>query len=1039
MTLVLDQEIRNEAIHTHAVSINVEAGAGTGKTTLLAQRYISILKKQKASPLEVVAITFTEKAAYELKTRIRSELEAKKQTDFLNLIPRAPISTIHSFCASILRERPIEAGLDPNFEVLDELGHQIFIDETYKVWFGKTLEQHAPVISRALSSGIMIQTFIKLAKLLYRHREWVENVSSNSPPADVQSFIKELAPQIETLWVKAQNCCKNESDAGFIALRQLHRTFQTLLSASVSQAERSILLQLSIPTTKGSLKNYSPASALKEIKETLSTLSEQATEVKNRIRKNIFSDLLSILKDFVYFVQDEKRKRGLLDFDDLLLLSRDLLKTHSQVRTDFQKKYRYLLIDEFQDTDPLQAEIIRMLASENDTWVPGKLFLVGDPKQSIYRFRRADIDTYKKTTNQIHKDGKHLIIRQNFRSSKRLVETFNQMFSKILGEEYEQLHPQVSHLEDISQQPIWKIEPRSYSGDERAPDVRRFEAEALASLLANEVIGKVQIYDKQLQRLRPAQAGDVAILFPTTTGIDFFEEQLRQFEIPFVLEGGRIFYHRSEVHGLLSLLDAIDHPNDPLAVVAALKSPFIGCSDVDLFELHEKTETFDYRNSVEEKKLNPTLHTSLSLLRTLHEMKSTHLPSDILRTFLEKSWAFPLTLSRTHGEQAVANIERFSQMILSLEKRGFDTLSKLVRWFRARSKEGEKQDESSLTDELDNRVHLMTIHKSKGLEFPVVILANLSTGKKHLMNVVLDRTNEKIAVGVGSKADRFSTDDFEELTEKEDEKLYEEKKRLLYVAATRSRDLLILPKFLVENKQSELWELLETGLSEWKEQIRLIHPEDLPSQPKALSSTKEKSDAPVELTPPSHAEKIWAKGLNFQTPSQLAHENVVKNENQVATYGKNQGAMIGTLVHEIFELLLENRTLSPSLITSYVCKMHDAADVKPEIEEMVNGFYQSDLFKRISASPWVETEVPFTQIRGDSIIDGKIDLVFEEDEKWVIVDYKTDRVKKENLKEKMSSYKPQLEVYSEAIQQFTKKPVKETLLYFVRLNEVVLT
>jgi len=701
-----------------------------------------------------------------------------------------------------------------------------------------------------------------------------------------------------------------------------------------------------------------------------------------------------------------------------------LLQSHPEVTFELQERFKHFLIDEFQDTDPLQAEIIFRLNSKDGALIPGKLFLVGDPKQSIYRFRKADIDTYRITVNQVVKDGENIVISQNFRSSEPIATWINQFFSEVFGSTYTAMKANPEHLTTLTSA-VWLLDGNQVLEKEYAArDLRLLEAQSIASLIQNEVIGKIKVWDLKDKRLRDARLSDIAILFPTTTGVDLFEEQLRKFNLPFIFEGGKMFYHRAEIHGLISVMEAIHRPNDPVSVVSALKSLYFGLSDLDLMEIYQSHESFDFRR-IDRARLTPFAREAFQILSNLHEEIPVKLPSEILQNFLEQAWAYPLLLARYHGEQAVSNVDRFFETLLLLEHRGFYTMTKILRWFKTRTELEEEQEESSSADQKENRITLSTIHKSKGLEFPIVILANLNTKGKGNQVAVFSREQKKLELGIGEKTFRFSTDHYEELLESEKEKLADEKKRLLYVAATRTQDLLIISRF-AKNDSQHPWSLLDKAL----EGVRVIPAISLLSQENRKASEPLSTEA-FTLRPYEPTGTQFRTGIMIHTPSQdHGEKNLIHS-------GSTKGAKIGIAVHRAFEFKLQNLKQSNEKIAQYVCKTDHLAEEEEEILKLLNTFSSSDLFKRVLKADRIDTEVPFSYKKGDILVEGTIDLIVEEGSGLTLVDYKTDRIQDSAILERAEKYKTQLKLYTEAIEKMTRKIVHQGLIYFVRLDRVV--
>ncbi|HLG19383.1 MAG TPA: UvrD-helicase domain-containing protein [Bdellovibrionota bacterium] len=1049
--LPADQATRDRAITDHATVFSVEAGAGTGKTSLLAARYVALVEQQRASSTQIVAITFTEKAAWELKERIRSFLAEKKLASALHELDRAPISTIHAFAASLLRERPIDAGIDPNFEQLDGIAADLFRRKCYDRWLPQALEKNPGPFSRAIAAGLSFSHIQETAFALYDHRDVIAQIPPFPPSPDMENLFRELAAESERLWGLATRECVDTEDEGYRQIERFYREVRAARAASVEGKERALLLRID-PKPKGNQKRWARADACREQRAAMTALAGRLEKTKETLRESIAGELIGWLSDFVLFVEAEKRRSGKLDFDDLLFLARDLLKRIPDVRSYFQRRYRYFLVDEFQDTDPVQAEILWLLASDApgaahwSAWPikPGVLFLVGDGKQSIYRFRRADIDTYTSATTSVAGQGERLTIHQSFRSGKSVIEWVNLTFGPILKEMYSPLIADPRHVSAAHRKAVVLLEPPELPAEGSTTETRRLEAEAVAAFLRKILdSGEPLVFDKTKNGLRPVEAGDIALLFPTTTDIDLFEETLRRYDLPFSLEGGHLFYARAEIHAALMTLEAIEHPTDPVAVAASLRSVLFGLSDTELFDLASLHPTLDYRNA-DLVRLKDPAKSAFEVLRQLHVRRNLLRPSQLLMELYRLTSAIPLSLTRRHGEQAAANLNTLAMLARSLERDPALTLDRFFRWAVERTEERDQQAESALSDEGSDRLRLLTVHKAKGLEFPVVVLANLAARKDHGDNVVADRLHPMLAIRSGSKKmGRFQTANFKEAEKREKTRREEENRRLLYVAATRTRDLLVIPKFLTE-RTSPLWTLLEEGWAAGESLVERVPFSSLPvrieegNQPpedqkgsRTFSSRLVQRRAEV-LRGIEMRKQGWVPGLLLQTATRLVEpfgQPALKK-----SAGPAFGRRFGSALHRILEKAdFNDRSLLPALCAR-MAREESIPNASGELETVARTALDSPILGRIRRAEKIYRECPFSLNKAGVLYEGVIDLVFEEKSALVLVDYKTDAISKDQIPERARHYEPQLRIYREALETISGKKVAESLLFFVRLG-----
>ncbi|HHX87738.1 MAG TPA: UvrD-helicase domain-containing protein, partial [Firmicutes bacterium] len=611
MTSPVDNLQRRLASTDLSQSYWVEAGAGTGKTTILIERLLNLIIQGKAGLDEIVAITFTEKAAAELKHRLREELEQKYRQlsgdkdgllqAALEEIEYASITTIHSFATGLLKERPVEAGLDPRFIILDSGEMQDLLEETWKSWFLDELASEPPILKKALYLGCTPSQLKELALILYRERDLVQEGCCPEPPV-TGLFAGQLTEALFEL-KQLLPCCRDLEDRGAQHIQEIATAANEWLAIDDPlEQERYLLHRFPDISQRGNQKNWSPAESCRRQKAICRQLREHLNEARRQVAGKLVSGLVSWAGKFTAAVEQAKQEKSALDFQDLLLKSRNLLRDNLAVRAYFQQRYRYLLVDEFQDTDPLQVEIIFFLAEKQPRarcWqeaipVPGKLFIVGDPKQSIYRFRRADIEIYQEAKQIMGKYGRLIDIIQNFRTLPPVINWVNSVFDKLIipRESYQPRYQPLFPYRPGQEEPaVIVLTPPPAIEQYRAAQVRAAEAEALAGLI-DRAVGRWTVIDK-CGSARPLRYGDCALLFSTTVGLEHYQEALRRMQIPYRLEGGKKFFHQAEIAALKNLLRAIDNPYDQISVFSVFRD-WGGLSDQQIFEHTASGGTLNY-------------------------------------------------------------------------------------------------------------------------------------------------------------------------------------------------------------------------------------------------------------------------------------------------------------------------------------------------------------------------------------------------------------------------------------------------------------
>jgi len=837
MTDLADNEARRRIFSEFGTSFFVEAAAGTGKTSALVERIVGLVRTGGSSLDRVVAVTFTEKAAGEMKLRLRSEIEkararaAPEERDRLELalehLELARIGTIHAFCGDLLHERPVEAGIDPLFEVASEDAAEALADEAFEGWFQRALADPPDGVRRILRRRSGMQSpreqLRSAMQSLREHRDFPERWRRD--PFDRKDAIDSLMDKLAQLgglaavssWPDDRLTCNLAEIARFVeetarieAVRG--RDYDGL------EAELRALSRLRSWSWKGANRTtFGPLSR----NEVLVRRDQTKTDLEIFIAASD-ADLAPLLHEALQAPVAEyevlKARAGQLDFLDLLIKARDLIRDNAGVRHELQQRFSHLFVDEFQDTDPLQAEILLVLAANDPDctdWravrpAPGKLFFVGDPKQSIYRFRRADVAIYEEVKKRLIGAGTELLyLTTSFRAPPSIQSFVNGAFAPAMraGPDtglYVSL--QASRSEIAGQPTIVALPvPRPYGdfGDivkwrinESFPDA----VGAFVDWLVNESCWTVQEESGSVA-VRPRH---IAILFRRfrTFGTDVTRAYVRALEarrIPHVLVGGRSFHDREEVMALRNALTAIEWPADELRVFATLRGPFFALGDEALLAFRQYIESdgalkirrLHPMYLVDRAALDPVaveVADALALLRRLHIGRNHRPIAETITMLLQAVRAHAGIALWPTGEQALANCQRLIDMARYFEG-GASSFRAFVEKLEADAERGEA-DEAPIVEEGTEGVRVMTVHKAKGLEFPVVILADPTC------NATRDTPSRHIEPArrlwleplCGSAPIELLEAASEELTREQTEAI-----RVAYVATTRARDLLVVP------------------------------------------------------------------------------------------------------------------------------------------------------------------------------------------------------------------------------------------------------
>jgi len=1072
-----DQAVRDAIASDVGVNMIVEAGAGTGKTTVLVDRIVRIIASGHAAVHELAVITFTEKAAAELSARVRQGLEdaldageapdaeRARIEDAIRGLNHASIETIHAFASSLLRERPVEARLDPGFEVLDTLPAQLAFDEAWDEWL--TAETGGDDPPEALVNILNLQLDFKLvreaAMKLNEHRDLLPLAPYPSRVVDAAAALDAFAGEMRELSGMRRHCI-NEDDRGYAYIGVLEERLADLeaLRGHPDALRRAVVTLEPVRTGDGAQGNWRTKQHCIDMKAGFKRIAVIFAEARAAMREAAMADMLAWLQGFIAFYDRRRRDGGKADFDDLLVWARDLVRDNAEVRAYFQQKYRCILVDEFQDTDPLQVEIIVSLCAEGalpGNWRearvrPGSLFVVGDPKQSIYRFRRADIAMYDDVKRTIF-GGEPVRITQNFRSERGVIDWVNATFGSLFEEMPGVQPPYVPlvhqpHLGQADRVAILK----GVAAGPRMPDARNTEAVALASLIRRQVEGGAwRVREgRAAEPSRAARFGDVVVLVPSRTELHLYEEAFARAGVPYRHEGGRTFFLRQEIRELVALLRAIDDPSDGVAAVAALRSSAFGCSDEDLLLHQARRGRFDFMTSPRD--LAGPVAESLERLRALAALRHELALPELVRAALDQTRLVEFAMLQPQGDQVAANLLKVIDQARAFADASGGGLRGFVRWLKENMSGATDETDALISEETDDVVRIITVHASKGLEFPIVVFANMLTKRNEHTRVIADRAAGALHMRLGRKEDGFVTPGFEEAELAEQGHAAAEALRLLYVAGTRAKDRLVIPFIEMESKKSTaraepecLNDWLRKGRGDAGEEIDIA---TLPAVDAAL---------PVWKREPPRVEEDAVEGIVEGRARWIASHDALLARAGVPLLVRTASALkpewerpmapsdevrrggatdFGSAVHAVLERARLRDDGELDRIAAAVAGESGLEERADEIAQIARRALESEAVRRAVRAPRVLLEAPFTLALpgaagdGGGVAEGRIDLLFEEDGAAVIVDFKTDAVSADDVEARAEQYRNQALVYAWAVQEAAGMPVREVIFLFAR-------
>lgn len=835
MTALADQRERELILTALDETMVVEAAAGTGKTTELVNRIISVLAAGRAQIKEIVAVTFTDKAAGELRLRLRSELEKKRHGEeegsqrYINLVnalaqlEEAEVNTIHGFCADILRERPVEALLDPQFESMNEAQARQLQRQSFRLWLQEALNAPPEGVRRYLRRDAKRTPTEGLSDAAAKLAMWRDYPAPwRRPEFDRVAAIDSLVQQLGN-FAQLTTTCIDTSDKLYSSTLAARR-FADQLAASEALAPRDYdALEAHFVSLyrnrdfrepqKGRAKKYGEGVSRAEVLQKHEELIAALEAFVGRANADLAALLHAELQEPLAAYEEYKLRLGRLDFLDLLIRTRNLIRDNASVRADLQKRFARIFVDEFQDTDPVQAEILLLLACADPSisdWrkavpEPGKLFVVGDPKQAVYRFRRADVGVYQDVKDLLKVHGALCLnLTTSFRAQPAIQNFVNSAFTPVMQEDagiqqasYVPLSPFRSKCAE--QETIVALSVPNPYGKQyisgRAIDACLPDAVgAFIHWLLKESGWKVN--EGGADKRAPIRAEHICVLLRRfeSYGEDkarAYAQALEARDIPHLLIGGRSFHQREEVETLRSALTAIEWPDDELAVFATLRGSLFSIGDEPLFEYRVRYGRFHpFRLPQEElsENLRP-IKEALTTLQELHKQRNYRPVAETLNRLLESTRAHAGFALRPSGEQVLANVLHISELARSYESSGGVSFRGFIEQLEEDADRGQVP-EAPILEEGSEGVRIMTVHKAKGLEFPVVILGGITAPLAHEdADCYIDSKNELCAV----QLEGLMPLELQEHQADEAARNRAEGVRLAYVAATRARDLLVVP------------------------------------------------------------------------------------------------------------------------------------------------------------------------------------------------------------------------------------------------------
>lgn len=1042
-----DQTARDRILHDLETNLLVEAGAGSGKTTSLVGRMVEHVRS--GTPVErLAAVTFTRKAANELRERFRNQLEVKQQehatsagdahrfATALHDLDRAFLGTIHSFCGRILREHPLEAGLDPTF--VETSGEDMALLERtfWRRWIDRREREGDASIAAVREVGIdpavLLEGFICVRSY--------PDVRFDAPDVPIPDF-GACRATLERLLSDAQALRPRVAPAsGWDALMTTTRRLDRLRVVENWDRPVDFCRAIESITASGCKLTQNRWGSTKDEKARAKSLGEaftaladgDASSIIRAWREHRYAIVMRLLQQAARDFERERHATGQLGFEDLLLLTARLLREHPAVRDELGTRFAFLMVDEFQDTDPIQAEVCFLLASpssEGTDWSkvvprPGSLFVVGDPKQSIYRFRRADISVYEFVKGRLQETGAVLALTSNFRSVSQIAQTVNAHFAPAFGDSATREQAAYSTMDTVKEHEHASVSHYEFAlerGSAAKGKIIEHDAQLVASLIAERI------------ELGAAKPGDFLVLTHHKSPIASYARALAMQNVPATTTGASL-PQEDELRELMIVLHAIGDPDNAIKVVAALEGLFFGLSPADLWE----GKVAELHFAISHRPSDASGIVGAALLR-LHEwwIVSQRQPVDVLvERILDDTGLLFHATSQLLGDARAGALLHIVEVLRAAADTGATTVTAALE--RLDALLTESLDDISLRPGRSDAVRIMNVHQAKGLEAPIVILAAPVDKPDFPPLVHIDRAANGTATGglaLGYRANRKFTTlaqciGWEDMQIAEARYQAAEEVRLLYVAATRAERELVVARFVEIQKSKDapdasLWRPLAPALDATGSRIELTTRE-----PRERAAVKHGASAIQQSAVDAAATVQAARKASYMVQTVTAS---AKRVDEAQPYllrkaGGGKGTAWGTAVHRVIEAYLRGRRdVGLAAFAKAVARDECLSDtMASELSVFAASMGTPKWTTRVGGGEDVLSELSVMRYMPHEttsvITEGVIDMAVLRNGSWDVIDWKSDAVDDEEWARRKVPYDRQVEAYGSILSELSGKP-----------------
>lgn len=1030
-----------DAIENINCNLAVNAGAGTGKTWVLTERFLYILDHgnlEKNKEIEsIVAITFTNKATQEMKDRIRQAIRKRFNEDgkwkrFYIEMEKANISTIHSFCGNILRDNALQLNLDPSFTILDKEKADRILITTINDILIEELETDENLFNMMI--------LLKIGNL-EKIRDELKSIYTKirNGGYTIEYVRQKTKSYLDSIDVAEKDEILNDIKEKFIYLMENTRSnskFNKIKGQDewIRFSEGTYSKEELLPILEYLYKNIGKNTKLNDTIEELKNSFEKAFSIYEKDFSWCYDIVFRLLGKIDREYMRRKEEISSLDYEDLQFLVLKLLEDES-MRKKYQNKYRYIMIDEFQDTNELQKKIFYKLCSKESLLDRNNLFIVGDPKQSIYGFRGADLDVFYEVVDDIKRTSSMEVINlnRNFRSVNTVIDFVNEIFSKVMGNKYVPLKAENNSKNDKD------VEIIEVDTNDDSKDKNYIESRSIAGRI-RELVDNGDFDYK-----------DFCLLFRSTNDIAVYEDALKEYHIPFYNVSGKDFFKSQEIKDIINALKAISNRYDTIPTVGFLRSPMIGVSDEAIYWLLKNKESslydtlekdIDYIDEDDKLKIKK----AYEILNELIIKKDIYGVSKILKELLEKTLYKQVLQLKDDGRQMILNVEKFVNICNEFDKSSTSSLEDFLNYIEDIKKSDEfEMAKAKMYSEDANVVKIMTIHKSKGLEFQVVIIPQMTKKKPNDNGIFVFHKD----FGLGLRIFK-NTPLVNKIKDKIKAKDEEEDERILYVAMTRAKSKLILgwqgkkgifkgmiqdhidmDKVTYINKQYEK--------PKENEEDKRIHKDlNMPNYKskgipllKGMKSYKAKIF--TNYTATQFMDFIQCKRKFYlKYYRKLPIENIKKINIKNGNNSILDGITKGNIVHKFCQYYrkdMDKIELLKQIVKSY------GYSYSQRIESQLDRYIENYLGLYKEDCEEIFSEKEFFLNIGNAYIRGIIDRINIKNGEGEIIDFKTNKVK--DIKRIKQIYEPQLQLYANALKSIMNININRAAIYLLDTKDII--